>query len=99
MMYPHILYVKESRPYNYLYISRKLRPVGAELHFLPALLLIQFEWSLSEFAAAKTRRKMKVILKNASGKALGSDGSNKVFSIKIGSAGMKHERGGETRHS
>jgi hypothetical protein len=33
----------------------------------------------------KTKRKMKVILKDASGKTLGSDVSNKIVSIKIGS--------------
>jgi hypothetical protein len=33
----------------------------------------------------KTKRKMKVILKDASGKTLDSDVSNKVFRMKIGS--------------
>jgi len=33
----------------------------------------------------KTKRKMKVIFKDASGKTLGSDVSNKVFRMKIGS--------------
>jgi len=44
------------------------RPAGGELHFLPALLPIPFDWSLPEFAADKAKRKMNVILKDASGK-------------------------------
>jgi hypothetical protein len=43
-------------------------PVGGDLHFLPALLPIPFDWSLPEFAADKAKRKMNVILKDASGK-------------------------------
>ena len=75
----------QSRPYDHICISRKPRPQGGELYFLPALLPIPFDWSLPEFAADKAKRKMKVILKDASGKTLGSDVSNKVFRIKIGS--------------
>ena len=50
----------------------------------PALLPIQFDWGLPEFAADKAKRKMNVILKNASGKTFGCDVSNKIVSIKIG---------------
>ena len=40
---------------------------------------------LPKFTMDKTKRKMKVILKDASGKTLDSDVSNKVFRMKIGS--------------
>ena len=51
---------------------------------LPALLPIQFDWGLSEFAVDKTRCKVKVILKDGLGKTPGGDVNNKVFSIKVG---------------
>ena len=44
------------------------QPRGRGLHFLPALLPIRFDWSLSEFAAGKTKREMKVIRRKASRK-------------------------------
>jgi len=94
-MYPCTFYVKEV-------VTGKLAgcpPMGVQLHFLPALLPIQFGWSLPGFAVAKAKRKMNVILKDASGKTLGGNVSNKVFRIKIGSAGMKHKRGWDRRLS
>jgi len=68
-MYPCTLYVKEGVTGKsagcpaFLPIGR-----GGELYFLPALLPIPFDWSLPEFAADKAKRKMNVILKDASGK-------------------------------
>ena len=54
--------------------------------FPPCPLAHQFDWSFPVFATDKTKCKVKVILKDALGKTLGSDVSNKVFSIKVGSS-------------
>jgi len=64
-----------------------LHPVCQGSHYsLPALSLIKFDWSFPVFATDKTKCKVKVILKDGLGKTLGSDVSNKVFSIKVGSS-------------